>query len=1007
MRDLSFQDQLRQRLAQELGDETAIQLVSRLVHVEGRQPLAAVLTLLDELEAFSVKATRAAIEALPDLDRRTGLSLVTSWLDLGVALAESSGATALKYFKDSPLILGVIEQPAAQSAVLAVGLEMAEQDANVTLEYLRAAPQILAAVPSEALKPWLEMSVELTKIDVVVGLEYIRQIPFLAPVLPFDQIRGWLAFGMKLIVPNSLGKPDYIGTMEFLRTSPAILGDIEDLSVRCQVLALGAMLADQSPEAGIAWLGEAPRLTRLLPSIHWQQKVLQYGLLLGEKDSLSTLSYLRRCPEILALIGDLPQAAARFESWFRAGMEILAYSPEGARAYFSVESQYALTSVEQALSGVPLRQVARTVKLFVEGLCGVGVSVSALPDSLMNPTARATVSQDGRTIALPAVLRRYPTASENERLYLLMAAHEAGHLEFGTYRLRLEPLGEMVGAVQRRYARSTETQPTTLAALFRLYPHPRLIQDLWIVLEDARVEYLLQAAYPGLRRELAQLAGEAVTPRDPAHGLTVKELIVDCLLRLSTGESEESAVPNAVREEVAILWGLCRPVLTDTATAEDTVRVVHDVYVRMEELLAPRAEMIKGNQQSEEPQELGVGPTASEETGESYRPVTNWVYRGAMNPEFITRGEDQAAERQTDVERLASQGGGMKEGSGSSQGARRREQESMGDVLGGGRSLPSVVDELLALEVDQQPLPEFQADGGRAVHYPEWDAAIGDYRINWCRVVERPAEAGSDELVSSALTAHRSAIRSLRRFFESLRPPAFRRVAGQADGDDLDIDAVVRRAAEQRAGLEGNDRVYVRREKRERDVAVAFLVDVSGSTSRQVDSGRRVIDVERESLVWLGEALDAVGDQYGLYAYSGQGRAQVDFLTIKDFDDRLGSATGHRLGGLSPRQQNRDGAAIRHAAAKLSRQEVKTRLLILLSDGRPLDGDYKDEYSLEDTKMALQEARRHGIHPFCITIDREADGYLRRMYGDVQYAVIDRVDMLPSRLPRLYQRLTS
>jgi nitric oxide reductase NorD protein len=278
--------------------------------------------------------------------------------------------------------------------------------------------------------------------------------------------------------------------------------------------------------------------------------------------------------------------------------------------------------------------------------------------------------------------------------------------------------------------------------------------------------------------------------------------------------------------------------------------------------------------------------------------------------------------------------------------------------------------------------------------------------MNWCRVVERFAETGPDDAVSTALTTHRSAIRSLRRMFESVRPPAFRRVAGQTDGDEVDLDAVVRRAAEQRAGLEGSDRLYVRREKHERDVAVAFLVDASGSTSRQVESGRRVIEVEKESLVLLCEALEAVGDQYGLYAYSGQGRGHVDFLTVKEFDERLGTATAHRLGGLVPQRQNRDGAAIRHASAKLLRREVRTRLLILLSDGRPLDGEYKDEYSLEDTKMALREARRQGIHPFCITIDREADGYLRRMYGDVQYAVIDRVDALPFRLPRLYQRLT-
>ncbi len=184
--------------------------------------------------------------------------------------------------------------------------------------------------------------------------------------------------------------------------------------------------------------------------------------------------------------------------------------------------------------------------------------------------------------------------------------------------------------------------------------------------------------------------------------------MVDCLLRLSTGESETSAVPHAVRDEVALLWKLCQPVFTITATAETAVRLAHDLYVRMEELLAPRAEMIKADQAKEDSQELGVGPTASEQTGDDYRPVTNWAYRGQMNPEFIKRDHEQLDEQQPELERMASQGGGSKERSGAGRGSRRGEQESSsGDVLGGGRSLPSAVEELLALDVEQQPLPEF------------------------------------------------------------------------------------------------------------------------------------------------------------------------------------------------------------------------------------------------------------------------------------------------------------
>ncbi|MGQ0666675.1 MAG: nitric oxide reductase activation protein NorD [Nitrospiraceae bacterium] len=1011
MADISAQQALRARLAGELGVMAAEALVDRLAETAGMpDAAAAVLTLLDKLEAVSVKATDAAIQALPELDRRAGLSHVRPWLTLGVALAELSGATALKYFKDSPRILGIIDRPAVRTTALTIGLEMAHRDPNVTLEYLRTAPQIFAAVPFDQVKSWLEIGVDLMKSDVVIGLEFIRQIPALAPVLPLSDVRSWLSFAMCLIAPNSLGKPDYMATMEFLRSSPALLADIEQGALRAEVLSLGALLAKHSPESGVAWLAESPRLLRLLPSMDWQIRMLQYGLLLGEQDAEVTLGYLRRCPEVIGLIGDGPAAISRFETWFKTGMEVLAYSIEGARSYFTVESRTALASVERALSGVPLRQVARRVKLFVQGLCGVDVAITALPESIGSPTARATVSDDGRTIALPAVCRRFPTAEENERWYLVAAAHEAGHVEFGTYRLRLEPLADLVDAVRQRYSLGGRVMPATLAELFRLYPAPRLVQDLWIVMEDARIEYLLQAEYPGLRRELAQLAAAAITPRDPARGLTVKELIVDCLLRLSTGEPESAAVPRAVSEEVRILWDLGRSVLRPDATAEETVRLVHALYVRMEELVASRGDASTTIPKGEESQEFGAGPTPSNPANVAYHPITNWGYRGTMNPEFIARNREpvETGDRQLEAGRLHGQDDGARAGSDAGHATKRGERMVSDEgVLGGGQSLPSRVEELLALDLVERAMPKTPASGERAVRYPEWDHRIQDYRMNWCRVVERPAEAGSDECVDRTLTARRSTVKSLRRFFEALRPLAFRRVVGQADGEELDIDALVRRAAELHAGLQTSDRLFIRREKKEREVAVAFLVDVSGSTSRQLESGQRVIEIEKESLVLLCESLEAVGDHYGLYAYSGQGRADVEFLTIKDFDNRLGATTAHRLGGLGPRGQNRDGAAIRHASAKLQARGEKTRLLIILSDGRPLDDEYKDEYALEDTKAALREARHGGIDTFCVTIDREADHYVRRMYGDAQFTVIDRVESLPSRLPRIYQRLTS
>jgi len=1007
--------QLIAKLAEELGPTTAQHVVARLAEVIGiPSQVEGVLLLLDELQEISPKVARAAIESFPNLQQRSRLSDALVLLDLGIALAESSGAIGMKFFKESPLVLGSIEESSVRSLVLKTALELAEQDANVALEFLRVSPEVVTAILPDQLGAWLEIGLELTKVDFVVALEYIRQIPAVARVVPIQDARAWATFGLKLISQNSLGKTDYFGTIEFLRSSPLILGDLEDHSVRAKVVTVGSLLADRDAGAGMAWLSESPSLLRAVPNEGWRLKILQYGSLVAERDADTALAYLRRAPELVSVIGESAEAKARFESWFTAGMEVLAYSVEGARAYFALESQKALTSVEAALSGVPLRQVARTVKLFVQGLCGADLTIQALPDSLSQETsARATVSQDGRIISLPALLRLYPTAEENTRLYLVMAAHEAGHVEFGTYRLTLEPLGDLVLALRQKYGLVKRAAPDTLAALFRLYPHPGLIQDLWMLVEDARVEFLLQREYPGLQRDLQGFAREAVTTLSLTHGLTVKELVVHQLLQLSTAASQPVAIHEAIEDEIAILWPMCQAILSPTATAEEAVRVAHALYVRLEELLAPKGAMIQADQADDSSEELGVGPSASEQTGEGYRPVTNWVYRGAMNPEFIRQQDrdERASDGQKqseDIERMVIAAGGAQELSAQDQ--RNREGTStatQSDRLAGGRQLPSHVEELLALKVEQPAPLDHAGPGDCAVRYPEWDQGIDDYRLNWCRVVEHAAEEGSGDIVGATLSAHGTEVSALRRFFESLRPPGLRRVSGQADGDDLDVDAAVRMCAERAAGADLSDRIYVRRERKERDVAAAFLVDVSGSTSRQLDGGRRVIDLEKEGLVLLCEALEAVGDQYALYGYSGQGRGQVDFLVIKDFDDQLGGKAAQRLGGLVPMRQNRDGAAVRHATAKLLAREARTRLLVLISDGRPLDDGYKDEYSLQDTKAALREARQRGVHPFCITIDQEAEGYVRRMYGDVQFAVIDHLEALPKRLPRIYQRLTT
>lgn len=287
---------------------------------------------------------------------------------------------------------------------------------------------------------------------------------------------------------------------------------------------------------------------------------------------------------------------------------------------------------------------------------------------------------------------------------------------------------------------------------------------------------------------------------------------------------------------------------------------------------------------------------------------------------------------------------------------------------------------------------------------------LGDYRSRWCKIIESAGEAmsGSEAFVARTLVDHQWTVQRLRKSFEGIRPSSLQWMKNQLDGEDLDIDAVINRFAARRARHTPSDRVFMNREMRVRSVSAAVLMDMSGSTNQMLDvDGKRVIDVEKEALILLCEVLEALGDRYAIYGFSGRSRHDVHFTIMKEFDHHYDVRCKQSIGSIEPAHQNRDGAAIRHAVSKLRHERAKVKLLLLLSDGKPLDDQYEGEYALEDTRMALLEAKRLGIHPFCVTIDHEAPTYLSRMCGEVGYVVVDQASRLPDCLPHIYRRLTT
>jgi nitric oxide reductase NorD protein len=303
--------------------------------------------------------------------------------------------------------------------------------------------------------------------------------------------------------------------------------------------------------------------------------------------------------------------------------------------------------------------------------------------------------------------------------------------------------------------------------------------------------------------------------------------------------------------------------------------------------------------------------------------------------------------------------------------------------------------------------PAGPGDGAVGITYPEWDYGRGAYRFPGAIVRPGLAPADDVEWARSVLDRHATLVRQVRRRFDGLRPRRVR-LGRQPDGADLDLAAYVTAFADRRAGEPGDDRLYADSRPARRDLAITVLVDVSASTDAWVAGSRRIVDVEKEALVVLLEALDVLGDRHAVLAFAGQGPHAVHLLTVKGFDDTARSAAHHRIAALEADGYTRVGAAVRHASVLLGGERARHRLLLVLSDGKPNDIDeYAGRYGIEDTRQAVAEARLQGLLPFCLTVDREAPAYLPAIFGPRGFAVLPRPELLPTVLVEVLRSLVT
>lgn len=291
--------------------------------------------------------------------------------------------------------------------------------------------------------------------------------------------------------------------------------------------------------------------------------------------------------------------------------------------------------------------------------------------------------------------------------------------------------------------------------------------------------------------------------------------------------------------------------------------------------------------------------------------------------------------------------------------------------------------------------------------YPEWDFLIGSERAQWTTVCEYlPAEASARRIdaVLERYPEQLHRIAALIRAAKLSRPQRLRR---QSEGDRLDLEAAIAAAIDRRIGLAPSPKIYARLERRWRDLSVLLLLDASHSTNDVVrGAGRSVLELERDAAALLAHAMDGLGDPFAIHAFCSDTRADIRYYRLKDFDASYGEAAKRRLAGLSGRFSTRMGAALRHAGHELAQRSSYRRLLLLISDGEPSDVDIADRrYLVEDARRAVLSLSHRGIDVFCVALDAGGDAWLTRIFGRRNVLQLDRIERLPEKLPLLYFRL--
>jgi len=628
------------------------------------------------------------------------------------------------------------------------------------------------------------------------------------------------------------------------------------------------------------------------------------------------------------------------QRWILHAMDIYDHNGlyPGSEALAKLE-EFAIHMDQQSVSA-NLSEIEAIISRYVRGLSGRTLNIAQ-----NNNNEWFT---DTETIWLPAEVHRYRDRRNNFIFYKVIAVHLWAQIHYGTFRRRMP-------------------SSRWLSEKLQQYPEPIRARQVFNTLETYRLDACITRELPGLAREMQELMvpevetkltrswGEAVNIVEASHS-SVTDTLDQVAILYRRGGTIPTSKPwqGALRPEKAEETTRKR-IMRESIEARECAWSVKE-KLTSDQLMSIVKPSIMNKSDVKEHQTWKINPRGN----------------AVIAPQRLSNIFQSAL---LDFEEIPSS-----------------------------YLLTDMADDSRDYDAGQRFSESSEtndSDEPSGYCYDEWDFQRGSYRKNWCFLREIDMQPSQEPVVDQTLDKYKGLVLEIRRTFEAIRG-GNRKLKRQTNGDDIDIEALVDAQTQTKAGQEVSDQLFTSSRRIDRDTAVIFMVDISGSTKGWINCA------ERESLVLLCEAIEILGDEYAIYAFSGMTRKRCELYRIKSFGEAYSEDVKKRIAGIEPKDYTRMGVIIRHLTKLLGQMEARTRLLVTLSDGKPDDYDgYRGEYGVEDTRQALVEARRAGIYPFCITIDKTARDYLPHMYGEAGYTVVSDVKKLPKRVSEIYRRLTT